>query len=246
MFEPLDGLRKKADTYWSSAIGANPYVEVFFSPDEGVGISGATLKQVFPKAAVPIKHGFPFHSVGASQVETPLAWGWLGAIPFTDEPQPQPPTYMWLLSREGAFCYREYFWEDNGPEQAGSVNIFHIIGLTMSMMRFLDRFSSGLELLESKRFRIGVALNNVRARSLRNEHYFPGEYVGTKEDRVEARLDLTLGQLRESREDALVNLLEEVAWQFRRQDWSRQDLVNLVRSAPKVLGREYAFPAKEQ
>ena len=91
-----------------------------------------------------------------------------------------------------------------------------------------------------------MALHNVKGRYMTNERMgFPDEYVGTTEPRVEAHLDLTLGELRGAREDALLNLLEEVVWQFRRQDWSRQDLVTMVRSTPQHVGREYAFPSTE-
>ena len=58
-------------------------------------------------------------------------------------------------------------------------------------------------------------------------------------------LDVTLGELRQAREDLLTSLLEEVVWQFRRQDWSRQDLVNMMRSMPQLVGPEFAFPSKE-
>lgn len=246
-FEALADLRKKADTYWSSAEGAPPYLEVFFSPDAPLGLAGAVLKQVFPAAAVRIQHGFPFHVVNSAQVETPTAWGWLGVIPFAEEPDPKaPPKHLWLLSRSGAFVHRELFWEDERPARAGSVGIFHIIGEVLPMIRFLDRITRRLDVPETKRFRIGVALNNVKGRYVTNERIgYPDEYVGTTEARVEASLDMTLGELRGAREDALVNLLEEVVWQFRRQDWSRQDLVTMVRSTPKYVGPEYAFPVSE-
>jgi hypothetical protein len=180
-------------------------------------------------------------------VETPTAWGWLGIIPFHEEPNPkETPGYMWLFSRSGAFLYREHFWEDERPARKGSVGIFHIIGEVLPMIRFLDRLTGRLDVPENKRFRIGVALNNVKGRYITNERMgFPDEYVGTTEGRVEAHLDLTLGELRGAREDVLLNLLEEVVWQFRRQDWSRQDLVTMVRSAKQHMGPEFAFPEKE-
>lgn len=246
-FDALVDVRNKADSYWSSDDGALPYLEVFFAPEDPLGLAGAVLKQVFPAAAVPIQHGFPFYVVNSIQVETPTAWGWLGIIPFEAEPNANvPPKHLWLLTRSGGFVSRELYWEDERPARKGGVGIFHIIGEALPMLRFLDRLTRRLDLPETKRFRIGVALNNVKGRYITNERMgYPDEYVGTTEARVEASLDLTLGELRGSREEALVNLLEEVVWQFRRQDWSRQDLVTMVRATPKYVGKEYAFPEKE-
>lgn len=246
-FDALADVRKRADAYWSSDDGALPYLEVFFAPEEPLGLAGAVLKQVFPAAAVPIQHGFPFHVVNSMEVETPTAWGWLGVIPFEAEPNANvPPKHLWLLTRNGGFVSRELFWEDERPARKGSVGIFHVVGEALPMIRFLDRLTRRLDLPETKRFRIGIVLNNVKGRYITNERMgYPDEYVGTTEGRVEATLDMTLGELRGAREDALVNLLEEVVWQFRRQDWSRQDLVTMVRATPQYVGREYAFPEQE-
>jgi hypothetical protein len=246
-FEPLGELRNRADAYWPSADTAPPFIEVFFSPEESMGLPGSVLKQVFPASAVPIQHGFPFHQVSTGPVETPTAWGWLGVIPFHEEPNPkETPGYIWLFSRSGAFLYREHFWEDERPARKGSVGIFHIIGEVLPMIRFLDRLTGRLDVPENKRFRIGIALNNVKGRYITNERMgFPDEYVGTTEGRVEAHLDLNLDELRGAREDVLLNLLEEVVWQFRRKDWSRQDLLTMVRSAKQLMGPEFAFPEKE-
>jgi hypothetical protein len=71
------------------------------------------------------------------------------------------------------------------------------------------------------------------------------EYVPTTVPQIETHLDATLASLRASREDVVITLLEDVIWQFRRQDWSRQDLVNMLRSAPAYMGHEYAFPEQE-
>jgi hypothetical protein len=99
---------------------------------------------------------------------------------------------------------------------------------------------------EASVFRVGVALNHVKGRYITNEKMgFPDEYVSTAEAHVEAFLDAPLGSIRGAREDFAVNLLEEIVWQFRRQDWSRQDLVGMLRSAPRYMGHEYAFPDRD-
>ena len=59
------------------------------------------------------------------------------------------------------------------------------------------------------------------------------------EQRVEATEDISLRVLRKSRKDIALALLEEMAWQFDRQDYSRQSLDNYLSSAKEFLGREY-------
>jgi len=63
--------------------------------------------------------------------------------------------------------------------------------------------------------------------------------------RVEGQLVTSLGALRASREEVVVNLLEEVVWQSRRDDWTRHTLVGAVQRAAQFLGPEYAIPAVE-
>jgi hypothetical protein len=122
----------------------------------------------------------------------------------------------------------------------------HVLGELVLVVRFLDRLTRKLDLAEQTRIRVGLAVNNIGGRYITNEKMgFPDEYTGTTEPRVEAVLDVTLHQLRAGREDLVINLAEEIVWQFRRQDWSRQDLVAMLRRIPQQLGQEYAFPGQE-
>ena len=45
--------------------------------------------------------------------------------------------------------------------------------------------------------------------------------------------------LRKSMKDIALNLLEEIAWQFGREDLTRQSLENYLSKAKDFLGREY-------
>jgi hypothetical protein len=246
-FESLAAVRRRAETFWSSAEGAPPYLETHFAPEHSLGLPGARLTAVFPASAIPVQNGFPFHRVSTGQVEAPQAWGWLGVIPFYEEPNAEHhPSYLWLLERSGAFLYRTHFWEDESQHYKGTVGIFHVIGKLVLTLRFLDRLTRRLELPEPTIFRVGVAVNHVKGRYITNEKMgYRDEYASTAETRVEAFLDAPLGAIRGAREDFAVNLLEEVVWQFRRQDWSRQDLVGMLRSASRYMGPEYAFPDRE-
>lgn len=246
-FKSLKVVRERAETYWSSAPGAPPYLETYFVPERPLGLRGATLKDVFPSSAVPSRNGFPFHVVNNTTVETPTGWGWLGVIPFYEQPHAEHhPTYLWLLDRSGTFLYREHLWEDESQHFRQAIGIVHVLGELVLVTRFLDRLAARLDLAEETRFRVGIAINNIGGRYITNEKMgFVDEYVGTTEPRVEAFLDVTLGQLREGREDLVINLAEEIVWQFRRQDWSRQDLVTMLRRLPQQLGQEHGFPDKE-
>lgn len=246
-FVALNAVRERAEKYWASKPGAPPYLETYFVPENSLGLRGATLKEVFPSSAVPSRHGFPFHAVNNATVETPTGWGWLGVIPFYEHPDAQHhPNYLWLLDRSGTFVYREHLWEDDSEHFRGAVGVVHVLGELVLVTRFLDRLAGRLDLAEETRFRLGIAINNIAGRYITNEKMgFPDEYVGTTDSRVEAFLDVTLGQLRGGREDLVINLAEEIVWQFRRQDWSRQDLVTMLRRIPQQSGQEYALPEKE-
>ena len=169
------------------------------------------------------------------------------AIPFHEEPNAEhPPTYLWLLERSGAFLYREHLWEDGSRDYKGTVGIFHVIGEVVLLLRFLDRLTRRLDVAETTRFRVGVAINHVKGRYLTNEKMgFPNDSTTTMEPRVEVSLDASLGEILGAREEFATNLLEEIVWQFRRQDWSRQDLDTLLRRAPQYMGPEYALPTRE-
>jgi hypothetical protein len=242
----LNVLRRRADEYW----GPNsPYLEVYFTPERNLGLSGADLATIIPAACVPIRHGFPFHAVNGFEVHTTMAWGWLGIIPFSDKSNPaDAPSYLWLFGRDGSFLDREGFWEDN--EQSvipGGVGLHHVLGDLITLVRFLDRAGSLLKIPETTRFTVGVALHGVEGRYMEDEKSPGGKPFRRKttEPRIEAQAEVSISSLRSAREEVVVNLLEEVAWQFRRDDWKRQDLVNVVQMAPKHLGPQYAFPAKE-
>lgn len=247
-FSSLRSARERADAYWPSSQDAPRYIEVFFAPEKDLKIKGAELRAVFRAASVPTHDGFPFHDVYGGPADTAMPWGWLGAIPFTKEPDPAKELgYLWILGRDGSFLYREGFWEDQ-PRSVipNGIGLFHIAGLLIALVRFLDRLTGALSVDESTLLTVGVALNNVRGRYLEDERR--GSYWKRPlfpERRAEASLEERLDRIRPARVDVVVNLLEEIVWQFG-LEWPRQNLVQVVNDTRLHLGPAYGFPDKEE
>ena len=248
----LNALRDRAQSYWSAAPGERPFIEVSFALDADLRLGREELRSLIPRACVPGQHGFPFFFVTGGDVYRLQPWGWLGAIPFSEQPNPDlRPSYLWMLDRSGAFLYREHFWEED-PRSVipGGVGLFHVIGNIIRLVRFLDRFARALPdaVTEATEFVLSAVLNNVKGRFLEDERGMsvpPPRRATIPEGRVEGQLVTSLGALRASREEVVVNLLEEVVWQSRRDDWTRHTLVGAVPRAAQFLGTQYSIPAVE-
>lgn len=248
----LGALRDRAQNFWSAAPGETPFTEVSFAPDADLRLGREDLRTLIPRACVPGQHGFPFFNVSGGDVYQLQPWGWLGAIPFSEQPNPDlRPSYLWMLDRSGAFLYRERFWEDRpGSVIPGGVGLFHVLGNIIRLIRFLDRFGRALPgaVTDSTEFVLAAVLNNVQGRYLEDERGMSLSSLRRAtipEPRIEAQLVTALGTLRASREQLIVNLAEEVVWQSRRDNWPRQKLVESVPRAAQFLGAEYALPPIE-
>lgn len=247
----LEALRGRAQSYWSATPEERPFIEVSFAPDVDLRLGREDLRSLIPRACVPGRHGFPFFYVSGDVYQL-QPWGLLGVIPFAEQPnRERNPGYLWLLDRSGTFLYREHFWEDYSDSVIpGGVGLFHVVGNIIRLVRFLDRFGRALPdaVTEATRFVLSTVLNNVNGRYLEDERgadSFPLRRATISEARAEAELATSLGALRASREEVVVNLLEEIVWQFRRDDLSRHELVEAVPRAAQFLGPEYAIPAVE-
>jgi hypothetical protein len=249
----LNGLKNRAEKYWSAAPGQPPFIQVAFTPMVDLHLGHEDLRGLIPRACVPNRHGFPPWSVGGPAYALE-PWGWLGAIPFSEEPNPElHPSYLWMVDRSGAFFYREHFWEDYERSVIpGGVGFIHVIGNIIRLVRFLDRFGLALPdvVTDSTEFVLSVWLHNVKDRYLEDERGPAPSSLRRKtipEPRVEVQLTSSLGAVRSARQDTVVNLLEDVAWQCRRDDWPRRALVDAIRRTPRFLldGSEYVFPASE-
>ncbi len=243
LFEALQAINKLADQEWPSSEGTSPYIEVAFSSAEDLDLSLESLKNVIPNACIKTQHGFPFHEVFGGDVIQRMNWGWYGMIPFSVLGESsEPPSYLWMLSRKGAFLDREHLWEDSHDSVIpGGIGLFHVIGRLILLIRFIDSFATMINLDEKTILRISIACNNVKGRYLKDERsHFPSHHlIVTVEQRVEAKLDVSIIDLRRSMKDIALNLLDEIAWQFGRDDFSRQSLENYLSRAKEFLGREY-------
>jgi len=250
----LSALRDRAQRYWSAAPGQPPFIQVSFAPAVDLRLGREDLRGLIPRACVPGRHGFPPHFVRGAEIYSLQPQGYFGAIPFSEEPNPElHPSYLWLLDRSGAFFYREHFWEDDERSVIpGGVGLIHVVGNLIRLVRFLDRFGLALPevVTDSSEFLLSVWLNNVKDRYLEDERG-PAPLSPRRrtipEPRVEAQLTSSLGAVRSARADMVVNLLEDIVWQCRRDDWPRSKLVDAIRSTPRFLvdGGEYVFPASE-
>ncbi len=243
LYEELQSLRNRADQEWPSSEKTVPYLEVAFSSSEDLNLTPEQLKVLIPGACIKIRHGFPFFDVTGHEVNRRVSWGFYGRIPFSPLGEnSEPPSYLWMLSRKGAFLDREHLWEDSpGSNTKGGVGLFHIIGKLVMLIRFLDSFSKTIGLDERIKFRLLIAVNNVKNRFLKDEQDpFPSRYLPRAvENRVEANIDISLQDLRQNAKDVALSLLDEVSWQFGREDYSRQSLENYLSKAKEFLGREY-------
>ena len=243
LFEELQVLKNRADQEWPSSEGAPPYIEVAFSSAERLELTTENLRSLIPEACIRTQHGFPFHNVIGSDVIRHTSWGWYGMIPFRAlGVSGEPPSYIWMLSRNGAFLDREHFWEDSDNSVVpGGIGLFHVIGRLILLIRFLDSFANTINLDERTSLRLSIACNNVKGKYLQDERsHFPRHYLPhAVERRVDATLDASLMELRRSRKDIALSLLDEIAWQFGRDDFSRKSLENYLSTAKEFLGREY-------
>ncbi len=244
-FEELQVNRKRADHEWPSSEGATPYLEVAFSSEDSLDLTPEQLKSLIPGACIKIRHGFPFFDVSGSEVNRYVSWGWYGKIPFSVLGEDgAPPSYLWLLSRKGAFIDREHLWEDSpNSSYKGGIALFHVIGKLILIIRFLLSFSEKIEATEDTKFRLVIKCNNVKNRFIKDDRFFiPSQHLPrAAENRVEAVIDISLSDIRQRQKEIALFLLDEIVWQFGRNDITRHDLENYLVRAKELLGREYVL-----
>lgn len=244
--EPHDvvkAVRERANTVWSEADGAKPFIEVGFAPQRPIRMTAEQLKDVIPNVCIPTEHGFPFHTVVGAEVTRAMPWGLYGRIPFAPfDDATLAPTYLWLLLRNMAFVYREHMWEDS-PQATipGGVGVFHLLGNIILVIRFLGSLASAVSLEDDETIQIWVALNNVKGRYLEYEDRGTSSpwRKHASENRIDVQSEITLAQIRRSPQDVALELAEEAAWQLGRDDLRRYDFEQALKRAPSHLGREY-------
>lgn len=254
-FADLEALQRRANAEWSRKVitltsqpgSSRPFVEVGFATGPKLALSVDQLRAIVPGAVVPVQHGFPFVDVIGGQVHEGVSWGWYGRIPFAHlDAGAEAPTYLWLLSRDGAFVDRDRLWEDD-PRSVitGGIGLFHLIGRVILLLRLVLNYADVLALDSQLRFRVHLAVYGAKGRFLDDETH-PGRrptVKGAEEDRVEARHELSLAALRKGPRQVAMALLQEIAWLFARHDLTRHDLESAMRAANGFLGKEYHLGA---
>lgn len=240
-------VRGRADRVWPTS-GA-PAVEVGFASGHDLSLTPDQMRSLIPGACIPVKHGFPFYMVGDSYVERAASWGWFGRIPMADDDVATPePSYLWMLTRSGAFLHRDHLWEDKPrPDTPGRVVLYHLLGNLILDIRFLQSLSAKLSLHESTPFRIFIAANNVRGKHLQDEDVYWRHLSskGADDAIVKAQIEVDLGAVLKSPQEIAIKLIDEMAWQFGRHDLKRQNIEMALKRAPDVLGAEYKLLGKE-
>jgi hypothetical protein len=236
-------LRNRVDRIWPTSAPGKPSVEVGFAPVRELQLTPEQMRKLIPGACIPVQHGFPFHQVGDKYVEKPVGWGWYGRIPMAEVDAESPePSYVWMLSRAGAFLYREHLWEDSpGSVIPGGVGLYHLLGNVILNLRFLRSVASALALQQNAFYRVFVAANNIRGRYLQDENrYWHASFGQTATEHVvSARIDVELSAVLNDPREIAVKLMDEMAWQFGRHDLKRQNIEEAANRAPDQLGGEY-------
>lgn len=228
-----------------------PFLEVFFVPAVSMHLGPQQLRLLDRSVSVPGDPEFPFHRVNLGSrmlvVANPSPDGWIGRVP---ESSSEPAEYLWLLNREGGFLYRERFWEDY-PKSVipGGIGIYHVIGNLILLIRFLDRFAKKLEIAAETSFRFGISLKNIGGRYLGNELSASGGQAWivkpVEGSEVSERVERSLIQIREGREDIVATVVDEIAWSLNHPEITREHILSMVIAAPKLLGQQYVFPSIE-
>lgn len=217
-------LRSKVDKFWLSGKGERPYLEIAFASGIDLNLSVGAIKSVIPGACVDTENGFPFYFVPNHKVHTSKSWGWMGIVPYSDEPNPNKiPSHLWMLTRGGVFVYRKNLWEDKeGSVIPNGVGIYHITSNLILLIRFIQNFARILKLSELQNFQLEFICNNIRGRYIENEKNVSIlEHNIINKDRVYAKIIVNLDKIYKDGEFIIANLIEEIVWQFGRTDWDQ-------------------------
>jgi hypothetical protein len=236
-------IRSRADHVWPTSGKAKPSVEVGFTPARELSLTPDQMRKLIPAACIPVEHGFPFCDVRGYDVHRPVSWGWYGRIPVADVAAETPePSYLWMFSRTGAFLHREHLWEDSeGSVIPGGVGLFHLVGNAILIVRFLRSVASKLSLDEALQFRVFIAANNVLGRYLEDEkrNWLSPFRKAAVDPTISASIEVGLSAVITSPYEIVIKLVDEMSWQFGRDDLKRQNIEESIRRARDVLGVEY-------
>jgi len=140
--------------------------QVLAVPEEATRSDAATFVSLFPQAALDDgRHGFPFVARGLpSDVYGITQSGWLGCIPQRADVR---PTYLWTLTRNARFGYREHLWEvDQMSSTRGQIDVGSMLNLALEATHFIRGLSARCSFGRELRFILQLDLHGARGRRL--------------------------------------------------------------------------------
>lgn len=138
-------------------------------PEVAAEIDRDRFVALFPDAALPPKqhvNGFPFVSYDLPADVFGLgSTGWVGVIPIEHE---RMPHYMWTLTRDAAFAYREIPWEIswNSIVTGGHTHIGAVLEMVGSTMFFMQRAAPRAKLDPSMNVDLGLDMEGMKGRGI--------------------------------------------------------------------------------
>jgi transcriptional regulator with XRE-family HTH domain len=162
-------LEMTAEAAWRrSGTWADTWRQVCAVPDAAADIERDVFATLFPGAEIPPKahvHGFPFVSHGLPSTVFGLGpGGWAGTIPVERDRSPQ---YLWQLTRNAAFLYREVPWElAKDSITSGDTHIGSLLEIAAATTFFLQRLALKAKLDAATRYTLYLDLEGMRDRGL--------------------------------------------------------------------------------
>jgi transcriptional regulator with XRE-family HTH domain len=237
-------LHREMSSVWERAGNhVTEWRQILAVPDRPVAVPTQTFVSLFPPAALQkVHHGFPFTGVDLpGEVVGITQGGWLGSIPSAPD---RPPTYLWMLKRDGRFGYRERLWEDDPTSEArGQLDVGSLLKLALQTTYFLRQLAPILAFDPSLRFTLQLHVEGARGRGLidAGEPWKAESRETTwSEDQAQASAIVEVSQLLEKPFDAGVSLVSELAGQIS-AEYARPARLRQLLSNRKRQGGAFAF-----
>jgi serine/threonine-protein kinase HipA len=166
--EPL--LLSEADKEWKRA-GNNflsSWRQIAIIPFAGQSIEREAFIHLFPGVEIPpdqYAHGFPFvdHKLPRDVYRLDER-GWIGAVPVE---RSRPPEFLWRLTREGAFVYREHRWEDQSLSVTeGHIHFGSQFNIAMAAVFFYRRLIEHLHFAPERKLTLRLDLEGIEGKGV--------------------------------------------------------------------------------
>lgn len=152
----MPGSARTESTWRRSGSWSDSWRQVSAVPDAALMIDHDKFATLFPGASIPDEgcvHGFPFANYGLpDKVFGISATGWSGIIPIERE---RSPHYVWHLTRNAEFAYRETLWElKRDSITGGHTHVGSLLELAACTTVFLGRLAKHADLERELKFEL--------------------------------------------------------------------------------------------